>query len=69
MTYEYILVRSSGYVTKAQDEDTKTFNCPNCGASLDINHSAKCPYCSSVITARTHDWVISSIKGIAQETR
>jgi len=69
MTYEFVLVRSSGCVTKVQDKDTRTFNCPNCGASLDINHSAKCPYCSSVITAKDHDWVISTIKGIAQETR
>ena len=69
MTYEYILVRSSGCVTQVQDKDTRTFNCPNCGASLDINHSARCPYCSSIITAKDHDWVISSIKGIAQETR
>ena len=68
MTYEYVLVRSSGYVTITQDKDAKTFNCPNCGASLDINHSARCPYCDSIITAKSHDWVISSIKGISQVT-
>jgi hypothetical protein len=68
MTYEYLLVRGSGYATNAQDEGAKTFNCPQCGISLDINHSAKCPCCSSIITAKDHHWVISSIKGIAQST-
>jgi predicted lipid-binding transport protein (Tim44 family)/DNA-directed RNA polymerase subunit RPC12/RpoP len=69
MTYEYILVRSSDYVTNAQDKDIKTLNCPNCGASLDINHSAECPYCGSIITAKSYDWAISSIKGISQTAR
>ena len=69
MTYEYILVRSSGYVTVAQHKDAETINCPNCGAPLNINHSAKCPYCNSVITTKDYDWVISSIKGVSQETR
>ena len=28
--------------------------CPHCGAPLEINASAKCPYCGSVITLEEH---------------
>jgi len=69
MTYEYVLLRSSGFVTDSQDRNAETVNCPNCAAPLNINQSAKCPYCGSVITTKDYDWVISSIKGISQQTR
>ena len=44
-------------------------HCPNCGAPLDVNHSAKCEYCGQVITVDDYDWVISQIKGISQVTK
>ena len=69
MTYEYVLIRSSGFVTGSQDRDAKTINCPNCGAPLDINRSTQCPFCNSIVTTKDYDWVISSIKGISQQTR
>jgi len=68
MTYEYIMIRSSGYVTGAQDRAVDAFNCPNCSAPLNINYSARCPYCDSIITTKDYDWVISSIKGVSQVT-
>lgn len=67
MTYEWDLTRPSGTVTEAESE-LKTVNCPNCGAAVSINESAKCPYCDSVITVAQHDWVIASIKGISQRS-
>lgn len=67
MTYEWDLTRPSGTETQAAAE-LKTVNCPNCGAAVSINESAKCPYCDSVITVAQHDWVIASIKGISQRT-
>jgi len=68
MTYEYIMIRSSGYAARAQDMDAAMINCPNCGSPLNINYSAQCQYCGSIITTRDYDWVISSIKGISQQT-
>jgi len=68
MTYEYILIRSSGFVTNVQDRDASTINCPNCAAPLNINQSAQCQFCGSVVTTKDYDWVISSIKGISQVT-
>ena len=46
--------------------DTQTMNCPNCGAVVDVNKSAKCPYCDSVLNAATHGWVITTIQGLEQ---
>ena len=70
MTYEWTLIRSKGMTTPVfsgeGSEDTATIHCPSCGAPVEINQSAKCPYCYSVISAADYDWVISAIKGIAQ---
>ena len=68
MTYEYILIRSSGYVTNVQNRPAGTINCPNCASPLNINYSAQCPYCGSIVTTKDYDWAISSIKGISQVT-
>lgn len=67
MEYDWALIRSKGTLTQANDEQ-KVINCPNCGAPLNINHSAKCEYCDSVITLPDFDWAISSVKGISQRT-
>ena len=67
MTYEYDLARAKGIITQA-DGNVKRTNCPSCGAPLDINASARCEYCGSVITSDAFDWAISSIKGISQQT-
>lgn len=67
MEYEWTLQRTSGQIT-AETMGTKVQNCPNCGATIDINHTAVCEYCGSVITTDTFDWAVSGIKGISQRT-
>ena len=67
MTYEWDLSRPTGTITEAAGETTQR-HCPNCGAPLSVNESARCPYCDSVITFRDHDWTIYAVKGIAQRT-
>ncbi len=68
MTYEWELTRTSGTLTsESPAADTpKTVICPNCGAPVDINASARCEYCDTVLTQETHTWAIRSIKGISQ---
>lgn len=70
MTYEWTLIRSKGMTTPETagegSENVVTIHCPSCGAPVEINQSAKCPYCDSVINSADYDWVISEIKGIAQ---
>ncbi|MBQ1520353.1 MAG: TIM44-like domain-containing protein [Clostridia bacterium] len=68
MTYEWDLCRTSGLKT-GDAAPMQTINCPNCGAPVTINKSAKCPYCDSVITLDEHDWVLYSIKGLSQRTQ
>ena len=67
MTYEWDLSRPTGTLTEKAGETTQR-HCPNCGAPLSVNESAKCPYCDTVITFRDHDWTIYAVKGIAQRT-
>ena len=67
MTYEWQLSRPTGTKTEGEAEVTNR-HCPNCGAPLSVNQSARCPYCDSVITFKDHDWTIYAIKGIAQKT-
>ena len=67
MTYEWDVSRASGVKTTEKEEMTDV-HCPNCGAPLSINATAKCPYCDSVVTVKEHDWAICAIKGIAQRT-
>lgn len=68
ITYEYSLTRTKGETTEEQEALT-TITCPHCAASVNINESAKCPYCGSVLTVAKHGWVISGMKGISQQTR
>ena len=67
MTYEYDLCRKSGVKTHTE-KGLSSVVCPHCGAPLDINQTAKCPYCGSVVTIVNEDWAIKSIKGISQRT-
>lgn len=68
MTCEWDLLRPTGTKT-AEDGGTKRITCPACGAPLDVNASARCPYCGSVIRQQAQDWVICAIRGVKQETR
>lgn len=67
MTYEWTLVRTSGQTTSNSVGLTGQ-TCPYCGAHIDINHTAVCEYCGSVLTTDTFDWVVSNIRGISQRT-
>jgi len=67
MQYEWSLVRPRGSQTVPRSGNT-AFNCPSCAAPMNINQSAQCPYCGSVVTRSEFDWVIAGIKGLSQQT-
>ena len=67
MEYEWTLMRTSGRTTTHTD-GTTVQNCPNCGAPININSTAKCEYCGSILTTDSFDWVVTNIKGISQRT-
>ena len=58
-----ILSARTGTKTE-KDKPMQTVNCPNCGAPVEINASAKCPYCGSVITLEEHGFALSAIRAI-----
>ena len=68
MTYEWDLVRASGQTTTAESGMTRTV-CPSCGAPLDVNASARCPYCDTVLQAEAKDWAVRTMRGISQRTQ
>ncbi len=68
MEYEWELCRKSGVVTEGSQEK-RAVSCPKCGAPLDINQTAECPYCGSVVTVVNEDWALNAIRGISQKTK
>lgn len=67
MTYRWHLERPTGQTT-TQQSGTRSLSCPHCGAPLNINETAKCPYCDSIITVEQHDFVLTEIEAISQQT-
>ena len=71
MTYDWTMIRSAGLKTPPPGEGGKSEvsrNCPHCGAPIELTQSARCEYCGSIVTAPEFDWVLSSIREIAQQT-
>ena len=67
MVYEWTLIRPRGRKT-APEKEKEAFHCPNCAAPMNINQSARCPYCQAVVSKGDYDWVISGIKALSQTT-
>ena len=67
MTYEWLLIRSKGALT-GENEGTTAVHCPSWGAPMNVNFSAKCEFCGTVIKQAEYDWVLSNIKGLSQTT-
>ena len=67
LDYEWQLQRPSGRTTVG-GSGIKVQNCPNCGATININRTAKCEYCGSIVTVDSYDWVLNGIKAISQRT-
>lgn len=65
VTYEWTLIRKTGTSTKRLT-GTVSLTCPYCGANVDIEHSAVCEYCGSILHNDTFAWALSSIRSISQ---
>ncbi len=67
MTYDWTFIRS---LDKKTDEGSTMddTHCPNCGAPINLNQSAVCEYCGSVLESNRYDWVLSEIRGISQRS-
>lgn len=67
MTYEWVLLRACG-MTTAASSGTSVQQCPHCGAPVNINKTAKCDYCGSILTTDAMSWAVNEIKGLSQRT-
>ena len=47
---------------------TDAMHCPNCGAEIDLEAFAECPFCHTPIMKISQDWVISEIDALSQRT-
>ena len=45
-----------------------TSHCPNCGAEIDMEAFAECPFCHTPFMQVSPDWVISEIDALSQTT-
>ena len=63
-TYECTLIRRNG--GSAETSRTKLIRCPNCGAFVRVNTTAKCEYCDSIISNTVQDWALSNISLLKQ---
>ncbi|WP_297960583.1 TIM44-like domain-containing protein [uncultured Ruminococcus sp.] len=60
MTYEWTLTRTTGVKT-ADSVGLTVHTCPGCGAKVDINQSAECPYCGAVLGTDHFDWILTGM--------
>ena len=42
--------------------------CVNCGAEIDLEAFAECPFCHTPVMKVSPDWVISEIDALSQQT-
>lgn len=68
LTYEWTLTRTTGVKTKTSTGVT-TQTCPHCGAQVNINQTAECPYWGSIMATDTFDWAIDNITALSQKTK
>ena len=65
--YLWTMVRPLGAVTGG-NQATDTAHCPNCGAEIDLEAFAECPFCHTPVMKISPDWVISEIDALSQRT-
>lgn len=68
LRYKMKFVRSVGVTTKEKVSGTQGYNCPNCGAPLEITSSGECPYCGSVVTTGDYSWVLTDFTTVRNDT-
>ncbi len=66
MEFYWTMYRPLG--TKTGDKPLDETHCPNCGAGLDLEAFAECPFCHTPIMKISQDWVIAGIDAAAQRT-
>ncbi len=57
----WTLTRSLGAQSRPPAR-VQVFDCPKCGAKLDLMVDARCQHCDTVVDTGTHDWVVEALQ-------
>ena len=68
LRYKMTFMRSAGQMTKAATAGPAAYNCPNCGAPVELSSSTECPYCHSTVTTGQYSWVLADFGTIRDDT-
>lgn len=68
MRYKMKYVRSIGVTTNDKVSGAKEYNCPNCGAPLEITSSGVCSYCGSTVSTGDYSWVLTDFTTVRNDT-
>ena len=68
MRYKLKFTRSTGVTTKDKISGAHEYNCPNCGAPLEITSTGVCEYCGSTVSTGDYSWVLTDFTSIRDDT-
>ncbi|WP_238885894.1 Tim44-like domain-containing protein [Clostridium sp. YIM B02551] len=70
-TNQYLLtfMRNVGVKTDPATSNMSTKQCPHCGAPIQVTSAGKCEYCDFIVTTGEHDWVLSDLDCINEDTQ
>lgn len=68
MRYKMKYIRATGALTNDKKENTQSYNCPNCGAPLEITSTGECPYCGSVVSLGDYSWILADFTTVRNDT-
>jgi len=57
----WTFLRRRGVKTEPEKPGLIEGNCPNCGTDIELNSTAKCPSCESLLRSGQYDWVLVEI--------
>lgn len=59
LRYKMRFIRKAGTETKSAVKSAQGYNCPNCGAPLEVTSSGECPYCGSIVNIGDYSWILN----------
>ena len=68
MRYKMKFIRSVGVTTKDKVSGAQEYNCPNCGAPLEITSAGVCEYCGSTVSTGDYSWVLTDFTTVRNDT-
>ena len=68
MRYKLKFVRTTGVTTKDKITGVQRYNCPNCGAPLEMTSTGVCDYCGSTVSTGDYTWVLTDFTTIRSDT-